>query len=124
MCRFGYDVLLHVLLENSNIDPSQPNNTCIKYAVKYRHFNCVVLLMNDNRVNPCVDNLKCLKYTINNKDDLLFNYLINDFRIKKYLIHNKEDANSILINTCNWSDKYVKKLLDLGISDGCLLSIL
>lgn len=118
MCRYGHDVLLRILLNhNSDLDPSFPENKCIKYSIKYRHLNCAILLLTDPRVDPCIENLKCLKFTINNQDSVLFNLLINDYRIKRYLqdSNRKKEAQNILILASSWSEDAVKQLINNNV---------
>lgn len=119
MCKYGYDVLLRVLLShNPDLDPSFPENKCIKYSIKYRHLNCTILLLSDPRVDPCVDQLKCLKYTINNQDNELFNILMNDYRIKNYLQDpdTKEESKNILTYASSWSEDAVNLLIKNNVT--------
>lgn len=102
------------LLADSRVDPTNTNNTPIKWACEQLKTRIVELLLEDGRADPRDENNNIIKWlTKNNNCYTLVQLLLDDGRVDNTLIHHNS-VTKILANVCindKVGDKFGEYLL-------------
>jgi hypothetical protein len=80
-CALGLENIVKMMLENSNTNPGNHNNSALILAIRHFHYNIVKLLIKDPRVNQNLINCLPFRTAIDNNDLHMIKILLSDYRI-------------------------------------------
>ncbi|KAI8892338.1 hypothetical protein BC833DRAFT_625931 [Globomyces pollinis-pini] len=79
------DDIVRILLEDGRLDPSEDNNSAIKFAARYGYAEILKILLKDKRVDPAVERNYAIRYASECGRTDIVKLLLNDERVDPFV---------------------------------------